>query len=1549
MVSPAEVARSYDARAPRRAESSTRFDADRVRAHLAVAQTRSAGQVLVDTAGIPGGGLAVLVVVDDQPLLVEAAVGTVERAGFTVDRVDHPILRVQRDASGAITGVVADDGASGLRGSRESWICLEVPGARPDDSERLRDAIASVIARVVAVHTDSAAMGAVIDEAASALEGEQRELLAWLGDRNFQPIGVVTAGSGDEAWTRGLGVFTDDALPRPPFVDDAGVTVGRMHLPAGVHRTAYPAVVDIVTPDTRVAVVGVFSTAGVTADVTTVPVVREVVAATLRHAGTDADAYSGATMIELLQNHPRTDLFSADPELLARDLADALEAVTAREVRVFLRADPRSAIVSAQIHLPRDRYTTRLRATMQEHLAQRIGGHDAEYSARITDAPLAAIHVLMRTEVVAGVQPAAPGTVTDLDGDLRSEIQSDLADAARSWDEQLCATATSGDAELDESTAAAYAAVLSQAYKDQRDPHTALADAAVLSSLEPGGFDVRLARHADIAHRWTFGLYLCGRSASLTAVLPMIQSLGVEVLDEQPLAVTRPDGIDCWIYEFTLQPAGGVTVSADVADDLGHRFTDAFSHLWSGIAEVDEFNELVIRTRLDWRSIVMLRAYANYLRQCGFAYSTRRIASVLGDHAQLAEALIDVVEASFHPDRADEQARDAALDRVAALSGDVMSLDADRIVSAFVDLVRATVRTNFFTEGVLRRSLAIKLLPEQIPQAPQPRPHREIYVYSPRVEGVHLRFGAVARGGIRWSDRTEDFRTEILGLVKAQAVKNAVIVPVGAKGGFVVRRPPVPTGDAGTDREATRATGVACYREFISALLDLTDDVAPDGSVRPAPGLVRRDGDDTYLVVAADKGTAAFSDIANEVAADHGFWLGDAFASGGSVGYDHKAMGITARGAWESVRRHFLEIDLDVDADDFTVVGVGDMSGDVFGNGMLLSDHIGLVAAFDHRHVFVDPTPDRAVATEQRRRLFAMPRSSWADYDTDAISEGGGVWSRETKSIPVSPQMRAALGIDGDGESLSPPELITAILCAPVDLLWNGGIGTYVKASTESHADVGDKANDAIRVDATQVRARVIGEGGNLGVTERGRVEFDLHGGRINSDALDNSAGVDCSDHEVNIKILLDAAVAAGDLDASERNTLLASMTDEVARLVLSDNIAQNTALGIARAQSAPMAEVHVRLLRHLARDHGVDLELEVLPTARSLARRGPDRDRVGLTSPELATTMAHVKLAVKSELLHGDLPDNDVFEQRVARYFPVPLRDRFAEGIRRHRLRREIVATTLVNEVVDCAGPEHVFSLIEGSGASETDAVRAFVVASEIFRLDELWQGIVGAQAPAAAVDAMVIRWRRLLFRASRWLLATRPQPLAVSAEVTRYAQRVADLLPLVDGWLGERSRHEIDAVAAELAESGVTGDVVGAAAGCLHWFCLLDVVDAAEIADRDEREVGELYFAVMEYLGVEQLLTAVSDLDSGDRWQSLARLALRDDLFAVLRSITLTVLELGEPDESAAEKIEEWRMHTATRLTRAQATLEEIDASGHHDLATLSVAARALRSMIR
>ena len=697
-------------------------------------------------------------------------------------------------------------------------------------------------------------------------------------------------------------------------------------------------------------------------------------------------------------------------------------------------------------------------------------------------------------------------------------------------------------------------------------------------------------------------------------------------------------------------------------------------------------------------------------------------------------------EALFDPSPSGSPASRDAQAAAAAVAADIdalVSLDTDRILRAFASLVQATLRTNYFVtrEGSARSRnvLALKLNAQLVDELPLPRPKFEIFVYSPRVEGVHLRFGPVARGGLRWSDRRDDFRTEILGLVKAQAVKNAVIVPVGAKGGFVVKRPPLPTGDAAADRDAARAEGVACYQLFISGLLDVTDNVDhATGEVSAPPEVVRRDGDDAYLVVAADKGTATFSDIANDVAKSYGFWLGDAFASGGSVGYDHKTMGITAKGAWEAVKRHFREIGVDTQTEDFTVVGIGDMSGDVFGNGMLLSKHIRLIAAFDHRHVFLDPDPDAAASWEERRRMFDLPRSSWDDYDKSLISEGGGVYSREQKAIPISAQVRAALGIEGDVTEMAPPNLIRAILQAPVDLLFNGGIGTYIKAESESDADVGDRANDPVRVNGNQVRAKVIGEGGNLGVTARGRVEFDLAGGRINTDALDNSAGVDCSDHEVNIKILIDSLVTAGKVKADERKQLLESMTDEVGRLVLADNEDQNDLMGTSRANAASLLPVHADQIKHLA-ERGLNRELEALPSEKEIHRR--TEAGIGLTSPELATLMAHVKLGLKEEVLATELPDQDVFASRLPQYFPKPLRERFTPEIRSHQLRREIVTTMLVNDLVDTAGISYAFRIAEDVGVRPIDAVRTYVATDAIFGVRHIWRRIRAARLAGRAV----------------------------------------------------------------------------------------------------------------------------------------------------------------------------------------------------------------------
>ena len=745
--------------------------------------------------------------------------------------------------------------------------------------------------------------------------------------------------------------------------------------------------------------------------------------------------------------------------------------------------------------------------------------------------------------------------------------------------------------------------------------------------------------------------------------------------------------------------------------------------------------------------------------------------------------------------------------------------------------------------------------------------------------------------------------------------------------------------------------GVACYRLFISGLLDITDNVdTTTGAVTTPAGVVRRDGDDAYLVVAADKGTATFSDIANDVAKSYGFWLGDAFASGGSVGYDHKAMGITAKGAWESVKRHFREMGVDTQAEDFAVVGVGDMSGDVFGNGMLLSKHIRLVAAFDHRHVFLDPNPDSATSWVERDRMFKLPRSSWADYDRELISEGGGVYSREHKSIPISPQVRTALGLADGVDEMTPPALMKAILQAPVDLFWNGGIGTYVKAEAESDADVGDRANDPVRVNGNQLRAKVIGEGGNLGVTQRGRIEFELNGGHVNTDALDNSAGVDCSDHEVNIKILVDSLVTGGRVSAEERTPLLVSMTKEVGELVLDDNAAQNDLMGTSRANAAGLLTVHARQIRGLVADGGLNRELEALPPEKEIRRR--TELGLGLTSPELSTLMAYVKLALKHELLASELPDQEVFAARLPEYFPHQLRDRFGPEIRTHQLRREIVTTMLVNDLVDTAGISYAYRVCEDVGVGPVDAVRAYVATDEIFRVGDVWRQIRAAGEAGASVavtDRMTLDLRRLIDRAGRWLLNYRPQPLAVGAEVNRFAAKVAELTPRMSEWLRGDDRAIVAKDSGDFAAQGVSEDLAMMVATGLYQYSLLDVIDISDIIERDVVEVADTYFTLMDHLGADGLLTAISRLARDDRWHSLARLAIRDDIYGSLRALTFDVLAVGEPDETGEQKIEEWELSNSSRLARARRTLSEIYEDGEKDLATLSVAARQLRSMTR
>ncbi|ORI17299.1 NAD-glutamate dehydrogenase [Rhodococcus sp. 1168] len=1566
-----------------------------VRMHLQLAARRAPGdaKIRLHRLGEDATGRAIgpslQIVTDDMPLLVESVMSRLSRLDVDVTDMVHPIVGVVRDSGGNLTRVGPVNGSDG-GARRESWMHISLHHSTPGSLlDVLEDEIAVVLNDVRVVIADTEAMRGLQasvartladsavgrdDERATELR-DAANLLGWMAEGHYTLLGYrrydVQPAQDGSLLTRsvsgsGLGVLRQDhALDRESLdiserLDLLTLTQGSS--PATVHRAVYPyfvTVMDRAAPELgEHRFMGVFTVTALHESVLDIPVIERRVRSIIDRAGYDLDSYSGQAMLEVLQSMPRSELFASGTEALFENATAVLAIGRRRKVKVFLREDSNCAFVSALVYLPRDRYTTRVRLAVQDCLLRELVGTGIDYTARVTESDMALLHVTIRRDDRNQVG-------ADLSRDNLARIESLLTETIKTWEDGLT-QAIVDDTSVDAISTSRYTDSFPEAYKQDFGPERAVFDIARLEALADGTIDMQLYRNSDsTVGSWRFSLYIGGRGVSLSQVLPILQSLGVEVDDERPYPISRPDGMRCWIYDFGVSASREMlraAIDSDLDSDLPNAgaledesrvqlgFTDAFTAVWNGQAEPDRFNELVMRAGLNWRQAHLLRAYAKYLRQANFPYSQFNIEGVLLSHPRTAQLLVTLFESQFDPEDAAED-RSAELDKeLRSLIDQVVSLDADRILRAIFELIRATVRTNFYvvdSVGAPRDFLSLKFDPRFIAELPKPKPRFEIFVYSPRVEGVHLRFGAVARGGLRWSDRREDYRTEVLGLAKAQMVKNAVIVPVGAKGGFVVKRPPVATGDAATDRTATTEEGRACYRLFIAGLLDVTDNLdRATGAVLPPDRVVRRDGDDTYLVVAADKGTASFSDLANAVAGEYDFWLGDAFASGGSAGYDHKAMGITARGAWESVKRHFREVGIDTQTEDFTVVGIGDMSGDVFGNGMLLSKHIGLLAAFDHRHIFLDPNPDRAAAFAERARLFDLPRSSWADYDSQLISDGGGVWERSVKSVPVSRAARAALGLDESTTELAPPDLIRAILKSPADLLWNGGIGTYIKASSESNSDVGDKSNDVIRVDGSEIRATVVGEGGNLGATSLGRIEYDIAGGRINTDAVDNSAGVDCSDHEVNIKILLDTAISEGTLDPADRNDLLASMTEEVSRLVLWDNIMQNELLGTSRSDAPALLTVHRRVIEDLEARSGLDRELEVLPSDIDIRKRA--QDGRGLSSPELATLMAHVKLVLESDLLASELPDSDVFAPRLPKYFPEPLRKKYSSAITSHPLRRQLVATTLTNETVDRGGISFVYRLAEDTGASGTDAVRAFAAATEIFDLEELWQEIRSADMSTASSDELLLESRRVLDRVARWLLTNRPQPLAVGAEISRYASKVRSLRSRVAGWIdGHQVRDLNDRVAASV-ERGTPKELASAVYQLLDVFCLLDIIDVADITEHDLSEVAELYFALDAHIGIDWLLTSVSRLPRGDRWHSLARLALRDDFYSSLRAITKVVVLGGEPHESAAEKIAEWEAMNSSRLMRTRTALAEIADSGTLDLASLSVAARQVRSMV-
>ncbi|RKN18074.1 NAD-glutamate dehydrogenase [Micromonospora musae] len=1560
---------------------------DAARAHRDLAQQRVPGELKlrIHEPDAEQHHTVVEIVVDDMPFLVDSVTALLNSHHLDVHLLVHPLVVVRREPLGRLAEVSADvEPDDAIAGDLvESWMRIEIDPVRDAaERDRIRRELQRVLTDVREAVEDWPKMRqralALADELAAARTSDNRppvpekditdsvELLRWLAHDHFTFLGyreyrLVDTPQGGQALEAvlgtGLGILRQDAPEaralssmtpeaHEKVLEKRLLIITKANSRATVHRSAYLDYIGFKIFDEAGQVVGerrflgLFSTAAYRTSVRELPVVRRKVAEVLERSGLSRRSHSGKDLLQILETYPRDELFQIKTDDLYHAVIGVLRMAGRRQLRVFLRKDAYGRFISCLIYLPRDRFTTQNRLRMQDILLRELNGVGVDYTTRVTESMLARVHFIVRTD------PTNPPG--DIDADLLAE---ELADATRLWDDdyRLVLERKLGD-EQAKHLFARYADAFPEGYKDGHTPYEAMKDLAKLELLEePGQLEMHLFRKQsapragaragadqDESMDVRFKVYRYGEPMMLSAVLPVLHSLGVRVIDEHPYEVDRIDG-RIWLYDFGLQLPEAHQELAEVRPHV----ENAFAAAWRGEAEVDRFNELVLRAGLTWRQVVVLRAYAKYLRQAGTVFSQDYMEQTFIAYPRIAELLVQLFETRFapgEPDTGQRQERSAELvESIRTALDEVASLDQDRILRSYLTLIQATLRTSFYqrrTDGRPKSYVAFKLDPQALPDLPAPRPKFEIFVYSPRFEGVHLRFGSVARGGLRWSDRREDFRTEVLGLVKAQMVKNTVIVPVGAKGGFVLKQKP---GD--------RDEAVACYKEFISGLLDVTDNIV-GGQIVPPEDVVRHDGDDPYMVVAADKGTATFSDIANEISTAHNFWLGDAFASGGSAGYDHKKMGITARGAWESVKRHFRELGHDTQSEDFTVVGVGDMSGDVFGNGMLLSEHIRLVAAFDHRHIILDPEPDAATSYAERKRLFDLPRSSWEDYNAELISAGGGIYPRTAKSIPISPQIRVRLGLDDGVNQLSPQELMRAILTAPVDLLWNGGIGTYVKASSQTDAEVGDKSNDAIRVDGRSLRCRVVGEGGNLGFTQLGRIEYALTGGRIYTDFIDNAAGVDTSDHEVNIKILLNTAVADEELTTAARDELLAEMTDEVAELVLRDNYDQARAINNAQAQAASLLPVHRRMINDLERSGALDRSLEALPPDEELAVRVES----GLTAPEFAVLLAYVKIVLERDILADGLADEEWTTDVLVNYFPTPMRERFADRMARHRLRRDIVTTVLVNEAINRGGISFVFRVTEETAASAADVIRAYVVVREVFGLGELWDAVeaLDNKVSPELQTSVYLDTRRLLDRAVRWLVTNRRSPIDVPAEIRRLRDGVARLLPGLESLFYGSEREAITAHIDSMTERGLPRELAEQATRLMYSFGLLDVVETAANRRRDVGEVAPVYFVLSDLFRVDSLLSKISLLPREDRWQTLARMALRYDLYAALAALTAEVLDSTPDDLSPQERVQQWEKSNSTSIHRTRRAMGEFDES-RADLAALSVLLRQIRTLVR
>lgn len=1511
------------------------------------------------------------ILTEDMPFLVSSFNMALVRLGHTIHLTAHPVVPTARNKKGELQNITSE------KGQNEALMRFEID--RQSDTnilDRIKEELLNNLQDVKKTVEDWPKMqdqfSHIIQETEQlthlkdqAEHQENLDFLRWVANDHFTFIGF-----------RAYDLILENGDPHLKLVDDSGLGAFRVENNKKVKRDIIlsPRLAElamdkntilILTKSTAISTVhrpvhldylgikrfdkkgnvigewrffGLYSSAAYVARLQDIPLLRKKLAHIVERANVDPNSHNGKNLKHILNSYPRDEMLQAPVDELYHTIKSILTIQERRQLRVFLRKDIYGRFLNALVYVPRDRYNTELRIKMQAILMDACNGTSSEFNVQFSQLVLARVNFT--------IQIADPKNSPTIEVE---DIQHKMQEAMNSWEDKLLqALHTSNGEETGNALFAQYAPYLPASYREDFSPNTAVLDIERLSSLA-GDSDICTHLYRQVGqskNHYFFKVYGSGTSLVLSDVLPILECMGLRVLEARPYELDNheEDIKNTWIVEFAISVDADVNLEKNTQREA---FQDAFNQVFARRIENDRFNALVLDASLTWRQVTMLRAITKYLMQLQVPFSVQYMQQTLEKNANIARLLVQLFELRFDPKQSAKRQDkiqkliekiDIALDQVA-------NLDEDRILKHYVSVIQAMLRTNFYqadNEGNEKDYVSFKLDPTLIPAVPLPRPKFEIFVYAPWVEGVHMRGGKVARGGLRWSDRMEDFRTEVLGLVKAQMVKNAVIVPAGAKGGFVAKQL-----KKNASREEVQAEVVHCYTTFISGLLDITDNLVQNQVVPPS-SVERYDEDDPYLVVAADKGTATFSDLANSISEKYGFWLGDAFASGGSNGYDHKKMGITARGAWESVKRQFKEIGVDCQTTDFTAVGVGDMAGDVFGNGMLLSRHICLIAAFNHMHIFIDPTPDSSTSFEERQRIFNLPRSTWEDYDKTLISKGGGIFSRSAKSIPINADIRKALGIEGNVKSMAPTDLISAILKAPVDLLWNGGIGTYVKSESEAHTDVGDSGNNALRVNGKELRCKIIGEGGNLGLTQRGRIEFAQKGGLISTDAIDNSAGVDSSDHEVNIKILLNRIVENGDMTEKQRNTLLAEMTDEVANLVLRHNQGQSHVLSLANAQAPDRLTDHWRLILSLVREGRLNREIEFLPTDSQIKKRMNKNQ--GLTRPEISVLLAYSKIKLSEQLVEDGIGEDADLISQIKQYFPSQLTKRFADQMTSHPLAQEIIAGHVTNNIGNRMGPTFSTYVQEETSASALNLVRAYMATEDIFDISVLWDEInaLDFQVPNETLSNLLIRIQTLLERATLWVLRNTRESLSIQRLKETYKPGVEVIQANMQAILTEPSQVHLKEISQELVAQGIPETVAQKVSALHYLFYGLDIIRVAANTEKEVLDVAQTYFALEMNLDLHWLRHSVYELSAEDMWQRRAKAGLGDEVDNGLRTLTQEVIQSSADIQNLEERLAHWQEQNSDNIRHYRTTFNEIKTESELTLAMISVAIRELRNLI-